>query len=153
MTKTLIFDAGTLINLSMNGLLYLLERLKKTCNCKFVITREVKYEIVDRPIGIHRFELGALRIQSLLDSKVIEMAAALDVPDEIIKKRTKSLMEIANHSVQVGGKWIRIVSEGEMSCLALSQELSEKGIVLKQSVLSRVMQSLWPTIDSKMLAL
>lgn len=128
MTKALIFDTGTLINLSMNGLLDILEKLKKNCNCRFLITREVKYEIVDRPMGIYRFELGAIRIQNLIDSGIIEMPSSFDIGDAEISSKTKEIMEIANHSVEINGKWVKIVSEGEMSCLALSTELSERGI-------------------------
>ena len=126
--KVLIFDSGTLINLSMNGLLEILENLKKICGCRFLITKDVKYEVVDRPIGIQRFELGALRVQNLIDSGVLEMPSSVDISEEIIKENTKSLMEIANHSVQIGSKWVDIVSSAEISCLALSSELSARGI-------------------------
>lgn len=109
--KALIFDSGALINFSMNGLLDVLENLKKDCDCKFLITREVKYEVIDRPIGIYRFELGAVRVQNLIDSGVIEMPSSLELKDEEISSKTKELMEIANRSVQIGGKWVNIVSE------------------------------------------
>ena len=71
--KILIFDSGTLINLSMNGMLDLLERLKSIWNGKLIITSQVKYEIIDRPLEVERFELGALRVQSLLFHNVLEM--------------------------------------------------------------------------------
>lgn len=128
MTKALIFDSGALINLSMNGLLDLLVKLKKECGCKFLITKEVKYEVVDRPIGIYRFELGAIRVQSLIDSGVIELPSGFDISEETMNRKTKEFMDLANHSVEVGGKFVKIVSEGEISCLALSSELEEKGI-------------------------
>jgi hypothetical protein len=126
--KALIFDSGALINLSMNGLLDLLEKLKKDFDGKFLITEEVKYEVVDRPIGIYRFELGAIRVQNLIDSKVLELPFSIGISNELIKKKTEELMETANHSVQVNSRWVDIVSKGEMSCLALSKELSEKKI-------------------------
>ena len=34
-------------------------------------------------------------------------------------------MELANHSLQSDGKWIKIISQAETSCLALSSELSK----------------------------
>jgi len=84
--KVLIFDTGTLITLSMNGLLYLLEEMKKTCDCKFLITKEVKYEVLDRPIGIKRFELGALRVQALIEKGVLELPNALKISEPEMKK-------------------------------------------------------------------
>ena len=122
MTKALIFDSGTLINLSMNGLLYILEELKKTFDGQFLITEEVRYEVLDKPLKVQRFELEALRVKRLVDSKVLEF-----YPINLDKK-TSELMRAANHSVRSDRKWIKIVSEAEISCLALSSELSKKKI-------------------------
>ena len=126
--KALILDSGTLINLSMNGLLYILGELKKISNVKFLATKEVKYETVGRPLNIPRFELGALEIQSLFEQKIIEFPNSLGISEIEIGKRTRDLLETANHSLQSKGQWINIVSEAEISCLALSSILMKKGI-------------------------
>jgi len=126
--KALIFDSGALINLSMNGMLYVLKELKKNFDGKFLITEEVKYETVDRPIGIERFELGALQVQSLIDSGIIELPVALNVNVRELKKDTKLLFDTANRFLKVNGKWLHIVAEAEMSCLALSSVLKKRGI-------------------------
>ena len=126
--KVLIFDSGTLINLSMNGLLDVLEELKKTFDGKFIITKEVKYETMERPIGVPRFELGALRIKHLLDSKVIESPSTINITDKEISKKTKLITNLVNKTVIANRKYINIVGEAEMSCLALSDILSKKGI-------------------------
>lgn len=126
--KAVIFDSGTLINLSMNGLLYILESLKKNFQGKFLITRPVKYETIDRPMGIEKFELGAIRVQNLIDQGILEFPESLGISEEVIKKETDQLMDIANHYIQSQGSWIKIVSDAEMSCLALSDELSKIGI-------------------------
>lgn len=126
--KVLILDSGTLINLSMNGLLYILEPLKKQLNGKLIITTEVKYEVLDRPIKVPRFELGALRIKSLLDSGVLELPPSINISEKEVSEETTKLLNIANHSLQEKRNWIKIVSQGEISCLALSTILSEKGI-------------------------
>ena len=65
--KILIFDASPLISFAMNGLLPELKSLKETFEGKFIITKEVKYEIIDRPITIKRFELEALKLQELIN--------------------------------------------------------------------------------------
>jgi len=126
--KILIFDAGPLINFSMNGFLYLLEELKKSFNGKFLITKQVKYETLDRPVKIQRFELGALRISQLLKTKVLEMPESLNISESEINARTAELKNTANHILENKGKGIEIVSDAEMSCLALSSILSERGI-------------------------
>lgn len=126
--KALIFDSGTLINLSMNGLLEILYKLKKIWSGKLIITPDVKYEIIDRPIGVLRFELGALRIQNLLNKGILEMPSVFNIDENELKKETLQFEDIANHFMQANGKWINLVSDAEMSCLALSEMLSKKGI-------------------------
>ena len=126
--KVLIFDSGALINLSMNGLLDILEKLKASFQGKFVITEAVKYETCDRPIGIERFELGALRIQSLISKGTLELPSSLNIDKKELNKETFEIMNIANRSLQTTNQFIKIVREDEMSCLALSKILSKQGI-------------------------
>lgn len=126
--KALIFDSGVLINLSMNGLLYILENLKRNFDGKFLITKAVRYETVDRPSGIKRFELGAIRIQNLIDTGILEFPESLGVSEIELEKETKYLMQRANHFIQYKGNYMNIVSEAEISCLALSSQLEKNKI-------------------------
>lgn len=126
--KVLIFDSGPLINLSMNGLLPALEEMKKRFDGKFIITEAVKNEVVDRPSGIERFELGALRVQNLLDKGVLELPSSLGIELGNLKNKTRELMNLANNSIKVKNRPINIVSEAEITCIALSNELNKKGI-------------------------
>lgn len=124
--KVLIFDSGTLINLSMNGLLYVVEELRNHTNVRFAITKDVKSEVIDRPLGIPRFELGAIRVKHLLDSNILELPTAFQVNEKELNEKTQQFMNLANHSVESHGVWVNIVSNAEMSCLALSSILSKK---------------------------
>jgi hypothetical protein len=126
--KAVIFDSGPLINLAMNGLLYTLEELKKNFNGKFLITSQVRYEVFDRPIGIHKFELGALEIESLIQKGILELPDSVGITEEAIKTHTREIMDLANHFYHYNGQWIEIVSDAEMSCLALCSELSKNGV-------------------------
>lgn len=126
--KVLIFDSGTLINLSMNGLLNLIESLKRDFDGKFIITKPVKYEIIDRPLEIQKFELGALKIQWLLEQGVLEMPESLDIDEKELKALTEKYLNKANHILQAKGEWVKLVSEAEISCLALSAILTKKGV-------------------------
>ena len=127
--KVLIFDAGPIINLSMNGLIYILEELKKNFNGKFIITNQVKYEVLDKPLKIKRFKLEALRVKDLMDKKILELPDSLNINQNQLNKDTKEILNAANSLVECKSKkCARIVSEGEMSCLALSKQLTENGI-------------------------
>ena len=126
--KALIFDSGTLINFAMNGILNLLEPLKKQLGGYFLITQQVKDEIIDHPLNIKRFELEALQIQTLLEQGVLQLPSSVGVSDQVIEDETRHLLDKANHYLKAAGSWLNIVSAGEISCLALSDECNRKGI-------------------------
>lgn len=123
--RILIFDSGPLINLSMNGLLYLLEDLKKIFDGKFILTEDVKYEVIDRPLKIPRFELGALKIKDLLDKKILELPSSAGIDSSLLKEETESLMKKANTCVKTKNNQVNIISDAEASCLALSSQLTK----------------------------
>ena len=125
--KYLIFDASSLISLSMNGLLGELKDLKKIFNGKFIITEEVKEEVIDRPMGIKKFELEALNINRLLNEKIIELPSSIGIKKETISKETKNVLKTANSIFSKNGqKEIHIIDSGEAACLALSQMLTKE---------------------------
>ena len=126
--KAIIFDSGTLINFSMNGLVSLLEDLKKKFRGKFIITKEVKYETVDKPLKIKRFELGALKIKNMLKKRVLEMPSSIDISDEKIAEKTKDILKKSNNSFFAKDSFMHIIDDGEASCLATSIIAGEKNI-------------------------
>lgn len=126
--KLIIFDSSTIINLAMNGLLDMLTKLKKGFNGKFIITSKVRYESVDRPLEIKKFELGALKVQKLIDEKVLEPPESIGIESEEIRKRSQEMLRVCNHIFIAQNEFIHIIDEGEASCLVLSLLASEKGI-------------------------
>lgn len=127
MRKVLILDAGPIINLSMNGLLEIFEKINQQ-GITIAITNYVYQEVVDRPSHIPRFELGALRIKSLVDKGIIKFATDLGLAQQEIESETQRWLRIANSSVKSDNHHIEIVSPPEMSCIAVSSLLNKKGI-------------------------
>ncbi|MAH03371.1 hypothetical protein CMI39_01140 [Candidatus Pacearchaeota archaeon] len=126
--KTIIFDASTLISLSMNGLFFEIRKLREIFNGKFIITNEVKKEIIDKPLTTKRFELEGLKLKQLLDEKVLELPLSLGINEKEISKKTNEIINIANSTFIGRGKEIHIIDSGEASCLALSEILNYKKI-------------------------
>ncbi|MEX2017308.1 MAG: hypothetical protein WD876_02445 [Candidatus Pacearchaeota archaeon] len=125
--KAIIFDSGTLISFSMNGITDVIEKLKGIFNGKFIITPDVKREIIDRPMQIKRFNLEALKIKQLLDKKIIELPSSVGLSDGEVARRTEEMLNRANSTYKDKGRDIHIIDSGEASCLAVSQILNEKG--------------------------
>jgi len=126
--RVIIFDSGTLISFSMNGLLPELEALKRIFKGKFIITEDVKREVIDKPLTIKRFLLEALRLNDLLKRKIIELPSALGIKEEEFLKKRDEIKHIANKTFVGRGKDIHLIDNGEASCLALSRILHERKI-------------------------
>jgi hypothetical protein len=126
--KALIFDASTLITFSMNGMLNELKKLRKGFDGKFLITKDVLRETVDKPSKIPRFKLEALRVKRLVTDKTLEMPNSVGVSSDLIVKKTEEFKEIANSTFESTKKMIHLIDSGEASCLALSRILDEKGV-------------------------
>lgn len=128
LNKAMIFDAGALITISMNGLDKELRALKNIFDGAFLITRQVKKEVIDKPLTIKNFELEALRTKKLLEDKIIELAEDYGVDDNSITIKTEELMEIANSFFMSPKEPVKLLHIGEASCLALSSILTKKNI-------------------------
>jgi hypothetical protein len=126
--RAIIFDSSTLINFSMNGLLEEFKGLKEIFSGKFLITKEVEDEIIDKPMKMKRFELEALKLRQLLIDKVLEMPSSLGIDENKISKMTNEMLKIANSTFLGKSNAIHILDSGETSCLALSKLMDEKGI-------------------------
>lgn len=126
--KVIIFDAGALISLSMNGLLDELQKLKGIFNGEFLITKQVKSEAIDNPIKIKYFGFEALKVQQLLDDGILKMTDSYGISSSLIDSETEKIMNIANGLFMNSNNKINIMQLGEASCLALSKILREKTI-------------------------
>jgi predicted nucleic acid-binding protein len=124
--KIIIFDSSTLITLSMNGLLGMLSGLKKNFNGKFIMTPAVKFETIDRPLNLKRFELGALEILELVKEKIIEMPDSIKISNEELEQKTVEIMEFVNQIFFSQDRFIHLIDRGEASCLAIAEILKDK---------------------------
>ncbi len=111
--RSLVFDAGPVISLTMNNLLWLLDPLKKRFGGQFLVPEPVKQELVDRPLNIKRFEFEALQVMGEIDCGVLSV-----VNDSEVKSRSEHLLALANSCFSARGNNICIVHSGEMSTLA-----------------------------------
>ncbi len=138
-SKYLIFDSGPIINFAMNGILPILRKLKKKFNGEFLITKEVKQEIIDTPLNIKKYELEALQIKELFDEGVIKHAdLSMQQVDELRDKR-EEIMNIANTTFYSNNRPIHIVEKGECAALALSLILRESNLVVVDERTTRML--------------
>ena len=132
----------------MNGLFDEIKMLKKIFKGKFLITKEVYFEIVEHPVNVKRFELESLRLKELVTEGVLEFPESLNIKSEKISEKTNEIMEISNTSFSGKGENIYLIDKGEASCLALSQMLNEKDIENVFAVDERTMRLLCEKPDN-----
>ena len=113
--KSVVFDAGPVISLTMNNLLWLLEPLKKKFRGNFLITPWIRYELVEKPLGTKRFEFEALQVLYYIKNNILKIA-----DNEEIREKTNVMLELANNSFLSGEHPIKIVQRGEVEALATS---------------------------------
>jgi predicted nucleic acid-binding protein len=125
--RCLVFDAGPIISLTMNNLLWLLEQLKSRYVGEFYISRTVKDELIDRPLQTKKFKFEALQVLQYVTNDVLKV-----VGDDNIKEKAIQLLELANHSFMARGQYVNIVHFGEMEALAAALLLHADALVVDE---------------------
>jgi len=118
--KALIFDSSSIITLAMNGLVSILPKLKESFQGSFFITPYVRKEVVDNPLGIHKFELEALNILSLIESGTLEI-----INPKGLESETQKIKAFANTMFIAKGEKMKIMHDAECSCMALASLLTD----------------------------
>ncbi|MBI2112364.1 hypothetical protein HYT52_02405 [Candidatus Woesearchaeota archaeon] len=129
MTKSIFFDTGPLISLTMSRLLWILPVLKEEFGGKFYITPAVKRELVERPLSIKRFSFEALQALKLIRDGVLE------VYEDIPQKKIATLISLANQSFFIDKKSIDVMQEGEMESIASALQQESSAIVTDERTL------------------
>jgi len=127
--KIIFFDAGPIISLVMSRLIWILPKLKEHLGGKFYITPAVKRELVERPLGIKRFEFEALQVMKLIDDKILE------VYQNVPQKKVLQLKNLANSSFRIKHKSMDIIQAGEMESVASALETKAEAIVMDERTL------------------
>jgi hypothetical protein len=129
--KYVIFDAGPIISLTMNGMIGVIESLRDGFDGEFIITHQVRREVVDRPLTIKKYELEAILVQNLIDKKILKMADEF-VSRQKIDKEMKNILREAGGILRVSetGEKINLIHEGEASCIAFSRICGEKNVIV-----------------------
>lgn len=129
-TKSLIFDAGPLINFAMNGLLPLFKNIRKEFKGEFLITKEVKQECIDYPETTKKYELEALQIKELFEDGIIKHANISEEEVDKLRLEREKIMETANTTFYSNNKPIHLLDKGECAALALSKILKEPSVLV-----------------------
>src|SRR3989338_2213004 len=93
--RSLVFDAGSVISLATNNLLWLLPPLKERFGGSFIITRSVENEIVTKPMQTKKFKFEAIQIRHLLATVIHAKASALVIDERPTRQLIEDPRQIA----------------------------------------------------------
>ena len=125
---SIICDSSSLISLSETCLIDVLRFLRDSrLGGRFLITPVVKHEIVSHPMQIPQHEFSAIRLQKLLDDRVVEVVSTPGLAEQ-----TKKILSLANNLFSVRGRPLEILQEGEAECLAAFAGMSADGLLVDE---------------------
>ena len=129
--KYLVFDAGPIITLTLNGMLGVIEKLKEDFDGEFVLTPAVKREVVDKPMRIKKFKLEALQVQSLIDRGIFKMSGDI-LKDQRLVREMNRIEKAANGVLRTTetGEKIKLIHDGEVACLAFASSVKGDSVIV-----------------------
>ncbi len=127
--KSVVFDSGPLISLTMNSLLWLLEPLKRDFRGEFLMPEAVKMELVDEPLQTKKFKFEALQIQELISKGTLKV-----LEDKDTKNETLSLLGIANSCFSAKGQNLTLVHYGEVASVVAAMHRGSSALVMDERV-------------------
>jgi predicted nucleic acid-binding protein len=138
--KYLIFDAGPVISMTMNGLLPVLEKLKKEFKGEFIITPAVKKEIIDRPLKIKKFKLEAMQVTDLYNRGIFTPSSKI-VPNTTLHKESSRILKEVNNALKSfkTHERIKLLHEGEASCMAFANLCKCDNVIVIDERTTRVL--------------
>ncbi len=125
--KSMVFDTGPVISLTVNNLLWLLEPLKKRFGGEFYIPKAVERELITKSLETKRFKFEALQVLEQVNKGVLTI---IDKPE--IKRNTLHLLELANNCFSAHNNHINILHFTETEALATALHLKSSALVVDE---------------------
>lgn len=127
MTKYVVVDSGSVISLSMTGMLDIFRELSgKT---KFAISTEVHNELFKKPMAGIKFKFSAMRVEEYVQDGILEV-----IHNEQVDNLAEQILRHANSVFRAKGKDIKIIHRGEAQIFALAKHLKSDLIINDERV-------------------
>src|SRR3989344_6351489 len=141
--KILVFDAGPIISLATNSMLWVLKILKKRFDGEFYIPESIKYELIERPIECKKFKFEALHTLTYLRNRTLK------VYKKHVREDTNKLAALINGMFIANGQKLTIVHLGEVETIAVALKINADAVVIDERTMRLLIES--PLILHKIL--
>lgn len=129
--KNVVIDSSTLISLSMNCLIGILDKMHESLGIQFVITPDIRQEVIEDALRSDRFRLGGVRVMKRLCSGVITV-------EESDISQTNHILDMANSLLTVKGNNFSVVHKGEMSLIPLARMKGSEYIIIDERMTEKI---------------
>ena len=127
MEKAIVFDTGSIISLTANNLLWMLEPLRTQFQGSFYISKHARIELIDKPLTIKRFEFEALQAFQYIKKGIIE-----EITDKRVYELARKIENLANTLLGSHQQSISLVSPADAECLAAAIVFEAKALVIDE---------------------
>lgn len=142
--RTIVFDTSTIISVATNDLLWTLHHLKKQFKGRFIISQEVKREIIDTPFNSKRYKLEALMIKDHLG---IGHLTLYTTPQ--IREKAQYILELSNNIYFAKKTNIKILHLAEIESLVTAVELKSQAYCVDERTMRLIVED--PLLLQKLL--
>ena len=125
--KTIVFDTGPIISLTLNNLCHILDGLKEKSNVVFYIPPKVKRELVDKPIETRKFKFEALQVLYHIKKGTINI-----YDNKNLHPKAKYLLDLANSCYSIDKRNVEIVHYAEIQAVAAALILDAPVVVIDE---------------------
>ncbi|MFP4111779.1 MAG: hypothetical protein ACLFPQ_02890 [Candidatus Woesearchaeota archaeon] len=125
--KTLVFDTGPLITLTLNNLLWVLDPMKERFKGEFVVPVKVKQELIDNPLRSKKYKLEALQILPYFNRNILKIFRHLE-----LEKKTQEIIDLADNTFSAKGNYIKVVHEADVQVIASAIILNADAAVIDE---------------------
>ncbi|MBI5393154.1 hypothetical protein HZA96_04755 [Candidatus Woesearchaeota archaeon] len=133
--KTLVFDSGPIISLTINNLLWILDPLKKKFNGEFIITPSVYQEVITQPLSTRKYKLEALQVLPYINKKTLDIYYNKSIQDY-----AQYLLDLINGCFKAFGNDIQLVHFAEMEVVSCAKFLKAEAIVIDERTTRKLIE-------------
>ena len=133
--KTLVFDTGSIISIMTNNLMDVLIKLKEESQVDFIVTNEVKKELLDIPIQGKRFKLEAIMLDFYL-KKYFKTQTNMNFNNLI-----NSVLSLCNTLFSVNGQYLKLVDRAEVEALVIASSMRADAYVVDERTMRLLVEN------------
>lgn len=133
--KSLVFDTGPIISLITNNLMDVLAELKKKFKGEFIISEQVKWELIDRSLQTKKYKLEGMMISKYINENMLKPYSNFEV-----REKTNEILDLANSSFLIRGRPLILLHRPEVESVALAQYLKADACVVDERTMRLIVE-------------